>query len=101
MCETAKERYQNELSIFEASLHRGRPTKLSEVCRDNKVYYRGMLKWLYQTDRTMADIRKGSIIFLSHPARQDPPCLYFSAKGRAALSPSTENSAGILKLLDS
>ena len=47
MCETAKERYQKALTIFEASLRRGRPTKLSEVCRDNKVYYRGMLKWLY------------------------------------------------------
>ena len=59
MCETAKERYQKALTIFEASLRRGRPTKLSEVCRDNKVYYRGMLKWLYQTGRTIADIRKG------------------------------------------
>ena len=59
MCETAKERYQKTLTIFEASLRRGRPTKLSEVCRDNKVYYRGMLKWLYQTGRTIADIRKG------------------------------------------
>ena len=58
MCETAKERYQKALTIFEASLRRGRPTKLSEVCRDNKVYYRGMLKWLYQTSRTIADIRK-------------------------------------------
>ena len=55
MCETAKERYQKALTIFEASLRRGRPTKLSEVCRDNKVYYRGMLKWLYQTGRTIAD----------------------------------------------
>ena len=59
ICETAKERYQKALTIFEASLRRGRPTKLSEVCRDNKVYYRGMLKWLYQTGRTIADIRKG------------------------------------------
>ena len=36
MCETAKERYKKALTIFEASLRRGRPTKLSEVCRDNK-----------------------------------------------------------------
>jgi len=59
MCETAKERYQKALTIFEASLRRGRPTKLSEACSDNKVYYRGMLKWLNQTGRTIADIRKG------------------------------------------
>ena len=63
MCETAKERYQKALTIFEASLRRGRPTKLSEVCRDNKVYYRGMLKWLYHTGRTIADIRKVLTIF--------------------------------------
>ena len=37
MCETAKERYQKALTSFEASLRRGRPTKLSEVWRDNKV----------------------------------------------------------------
>lgn len=58
MCETAKERYKKTLTIFKASLRRGRPTKLSEVCRDNKVYYRCMLKWLFQTGRTIADIRK-------------------------------------------
>lgn len=58
MCETAKERYQKTLTVFEESLRRGHPTKLLDVCRENKVYYRGMLKWLYQSGRTIADIRK-------------------------------------------
>lgn len=59
MYETAKERYEKTLTAFEESLRHGRATKLSDVCRDNRVYYRGMLKWLYKSGRTLADIRKG------------------------------------------
>ena len=72
MYDTANERYQKTLTVFEKSLRRGRQTKLSDICRDNKVYYRGMLKWLYRSGLTIADIRKG-IVSESGPVASSEP----------------------------
>ena len=58
MCETASERYEHALTIFESRIRQGIPTKLSSICRENRVYYRGMLKWLYKSGRNLSDIRK-------------------------------------------
>ncbi len=58
MCETANERYEHALTIFENNVRQGIPTRLSSICRENRVYYRGMLKWLYKTGRNLSDIRK-------------------------------------------
>lgn len=58
MCETASERYEHALTIFESRVRQGIPTKLSSICRENRVYYRGMLKWLYKSGRNLSDIRK-------------------------------------------
>ena len=70
--DTANERYQKTLTVFEKSLRRGRQTKLSDICSDNKVYYRGMLKWLYRSGLTIADIRKG-IVSESGPVASSEP----------------------------
>lgn len=72
MYDTANERYQKTLTVFEKSLRRGRQTKLSDICRDNKVYYRGMLKWLYRSGRTIADIRKGIVSEFGSVASSEP-----------------------------
>lgn len=58
MCETASERYEYALTIFESRVRQGIPTRLSSICRANRVYYRGMLKWLYKSGRNLSDIRK-------------------------------------------
>ena len=58
MCETASERYEHALTIFESRIRQGIPIKLSSICRENRVYYRGMLKWLYKSGRNLSDIRK-------------------------------------------
>lgn len=58
MCETASERYEHALTVFESRVHQGIPTNLSSICSENRVYYRGILKWLYKSGRNLSDLRK-------------------------------------------